>query len=252
MNTMSMDQLGRRARRYWYNDGLVEVGTAIILIGNGLGLLLLSLLPIFPIIVLVLVALVATGWRGPGLIRRLKESITDPRTGYAAPPFRPVSRRVLKMGLFAVIAIPWIYTAVGSIRENTSFSYSGMGLILLGGVGNWGFAWTPYSMTGSLLEPIGATLLPLMTGLAVGAFLVHQGHAHTIPRFYYLAIYSVLLSSWVFALELAPRQYSWEALTLAHTMGSYFTLMGLVLLGSGLLTLRRYLRQHPVPMEEAR
>src|SRR5262245_28158908 len=84
-----MEQMVRKTRRYWYDDGFVEIGTGILLTLVALWLALRNIIPResdwYPIATTGLPLLImGAGIGGVVLIRRLKERITYPRTGYVS------------------------------------------------------------------------------------------------------------------------------------------------------------------------
>jgi hypothetical protein len=221
-----------RARRYWFVDGFWEIGIGLVLLVDGVTFLATSAkwTP------LGLLVVPYSGILGVYLIRRLKESITYPRTGYAgsqplAGPgvqkFAPIALAL--MGLFSCAALPLILFAYIKVVGSTFQK--------------------PFDATMSLL----VALLPLLLGLLLASGLFYWGHKYRIMRFYGLAAGSTLVSGGLFMLSLVNGFPSWQDIfSLTRELGVYCTLMGLALLGSGLLTFRTYLRQNPAPLEEAR
>jgi hypothetical protein len=118
-----VEQAPRRAVRYWFDDGLVELGT---------GLLFLLLSALFAVEGLApagsllegvsafsLPALVIGGMIVLGLaLRAVKERLTFPRTGYVAYPQPGPVRRVLAVviGAGVSLAIVWLLAARPSLQ----------------------------------------------------------------------------------------------------------------------------------------
>lgn len=80
-----------------------------------------------------------------------------------------------------------------------------------------------------------------LTGLLVGAILIFlQGRGSGLERFYVLGGMSIALGV-ALSLSGLPEGYS---------LGLFYGLMGIAYLFSGGLTLRRYLQENPLPVEE--
>ncbi len=85
-----IDQTIQRTQRYWYTDGLAEIAAGLVVLILGLLYLPLMLLPQGAAALAVGLGqpvLILLGWWLSGrAVRRLKERITYPRTGYVAYP----------------------------------------------------------------------------------------------------------------------------------------------------------------------
>jgi hypothetical protein len=80
-----------------------------------------------------------------------------------------------------------------------------------------------------------------LTGIVVGLILIFaQGRGSGLERFYLLGGISFVLGL-ILAFSRLPEGYS---------LGLFYSLMGVCFIISGGLTLRRYLQQNPMPMEE--
>ncbi len=80
-----------------------------------------------------------------------------------------------------------------------------------------------------------------VTGVLVGVILLaKQGWSSGVPRFYALSAASVILGI-VLSLSGLSRGYN---------LGLFYGLMGTIFMISGSLTLRRYLKENPLPVEE--
>ena len=86
MNTQ-IDQIMKKTQRYWYVDGLAEIGTGVMLLALGLAYFGIGYLPWKAVKVLllglampvvILAGMVVARW----LVNKAKERITYPRTGY--------------------------------------------------------------------------------------------------------------------------------------------------------------------------
>lgn len=107
-------EVERRARRYWYEDGLAEIGLGIVFGAVGLALAMQTAAaggPFAPLGVILMVLVVPLGMlalhRG---IRASKERLTYPRTGYVAYRRPAAGRRlllvlVLLLGLVAARSV---------------------------------------------------------------------------------------------------------------------------------------------------
>lgn len=209
MQTQDIVQIERRARRYWYTDGLAELAAGGVLILISLlfaGQILqlqgwnweLWLVPSFAIMV------IAALFVKLRLVKALKARLTYPRTGYVAS--RVDQRNLNRRRLLALI----------------------VGLIIAGAlvaVAQW---------IGSL------DWLPAATGILMGLILVYlNAKGIGLLRFYILAALSV-----VFGLGLSFVTWPMES-----RLSSLYGFMGSASIISGGLTLRRYLLQNPRPTE---
>jgi len=80
----------------------------------------------------------------------------------------------------------------------------------------------------------------LGTGFLIGViFIVLRGKSSGVTRFYYLGGFSLLLGI----------ALSFDKLPQAYNLGLFYCLLGVALLISGGLVLRRYLRENPMPTE---
>lgn len=81
----------------------------------------------------------------------------------------------------------------------------------------------------------------LGTGLMIGViFVVLRGKSSGVTRFYYLGGLSLLLGIVL----------SLDSLSQAYNLGLFYGLLGVALLVSGGLTLRRYLNENPMPGDD--
>jgi len=157
-----VDRAMRRARGYWYEDGLTEIAAGCIL--SLVGLLFLAeavsppdLLPTNFSSIGLIVVVVGGGWLARRVVAALKARLTYPRTGYVAYR-RPSGRRrvatvVLAAGMAALAAVLFA-TAPASL------------------------AW-----------------IPALQGLIVGILLLYVGHTVGLARFYALAALSAVVGA---------------------------------------------------------
>jgi hypothetical protein len=159
----------RQTQRYWYVDGLTELGAGVLILLLGLIYLAIGLLGDSP----------AGNWLmgigEPGtllvgylivnaVIRQLKERLTYPRTGYVVYRQAKGKRRVLLLIVTIVVAggIAYFASTIGiSFGQNT--------------------------------------LLALL-GLILGAAVAYLGYDYGLRRFYFLAVYTLavgLLCAWL-------------------------------------------------------
>jgi len=80
----------------------------------------------------------------------------------------------------------------------------------------------------------------LGTGIMVGVvFVLLRGKSSGVTRFYYLGGFS-------FALGIG---LSFDSLTQAYNLGLFYGLLGIAIVTSGVVVLRRYLNENPMPAE---
>jgi hypothetical protein len=205
-----IDKVIQRTHRYWYEDGLNEIGTGCIFILCGLSLLMMYSVPpgslLSPVLAAGFVILVAFG----GLfvsraVKAVKNRVTFPRTGYVS------YRRPGSSGRPYVIG-----ASVGIVLAV-------LGIIL-----------------SKVHAPTWLGSIAIVQGLILGAGLLYMGYRLGLTRFYALAFLSALIG-----VVVALNGFD-EALGSA----AYFGEMGFVLTASGLFTLRTYLSQTQPPVEE--
>ena len=81
---------------------------------------------------------------------------------------------------------------------------------------------------------------PLLTGILFGIVMIFVGWRTSLHRFYLYALLGALIG---IGLAFSP----WDN----HVgLAAFYLLIGLILIISGILLLRKYLRQNPVPKEE--
>ncbi len=159
MQTPDIDTAVQRTYRYWYEDGLAEIGTGCLFILVALLFVVESIAPagspLRGISAFGLPLLVIGGmWVGRYAVRALKSRLTYPRTGYVA--YRRAS---------------------GGRRWSALPIAAGMGALVA-----VLFASAPASLA----------WLPLLDGLAVAFFCLFLGRKVGLTRFYVLAAVSTL------------------------------------------------------------
>jgi len=113
----------RRAVRYWFDDGLVEIGAGVLFLALAGLFALEGLAPAdslgaslsalgLPLVILGGMLLVGLG------VRAAKERLTYPRTGYVAYPAAGPARRILAgvIGAGVSLAIVWLLAARPSLQ----------------------------------------------------------------------------------------------------------------------------------------
>jgi hypothetical protein len=155
-----LDQVAQRPRRYWFEDGLTELISGGLFLLIGVFSLVEGLAPPQSEIrriagIAGLITMIVGPWLARPMIRRLKERLTYPRTGYVSYRQPKKSRRAIAMivALIVAAAVVWI-------------------LMLLPGSLDW---------------------IPLIEGAAVGTFLFYQGQSFNLTRFYILATLAAAL-----------------------------------------------------------
>ena len=162
MKDKTVEQAEQRALQYWLIDGIAELvmGGFFVLLGLYFGAQ--AVLPedstmgsmLSPAMLLVFVV---GGLTARTLIRRLKERLTYPRTGYVAYRQPSKKRRWLTLGVAFGMAM-----LVSSL-----------------------FASSPASLA----------WIPAVSGLLIGAYWVYQGHRMGVLRFYALAAISAIVGT---------------------------------------------------------
>lgn len=202
-----VDRAEQRVRRYWYDDGLTEIGAGILLLAIGVLFLIEyfaspgSLPDSFSAIGIVL--LVGGGiWLVNWAVRLAKRKITYPRTGYVRyrRPARSRQQRVLTIVVAIVVAAATV--------------------VIL-----------------NLTAPASLDWIPALQGLFIGAFILYIGYLVGLVRLYLLAILSFVVGP---AAALA-------GLGSSLGNGVYFTTMGLAFLFTGVITLVSYLHHTQPP-----
>jgi hypothetical protein len=154
-----LDRAERRARQYWYDDGLNEIAlgcvgmaVGILFLAEAVGLLGSGASSIG------LVAVVFLGvYLARGLVRVGKERITYPRTGFVRYR-RPVRAKFVRLAAGASAAV--VAATVVALLQRV---------------------------------PESLTLIPALDGIVIGAAFFYFGYASGVARFFPLALFSAAL-----------------------------------------------------------
>lgn len=222
----NLDQIIQRTQRYWYQDGLPEIATGLLLLVGGFLVSLaaaphgepdsmLALIVALLILVLATVATSAVGLGVQGTLEALKNRVTYPRTGYVSyrKPQPRIRTPLARIGYFLALII--LSGVLGAVMGYVA------SLIMAAGVSAWLFS------------------MSMVTGVWFAVLLSLMGHRYSLPRFYVLALVSLILGVLT-------------ALGDMTFVGSvvYFAVMGGVLVTSGAIVLALYLRHHATPAED--
>jgi hypothetical protein len=251
--TDNISYLTRRARGYWYADGLAEIGSGILLMLLSIPYLLWGLAPQGSAMaklassgkdVVLLLGLVVLFM----IVQGIKQRSTYPRTGYVEDQ-RPGRKQILTASIIGVAGV--LVFAGLMIAGILLFPVFRLGLFNI-------LAYLP-TIFGFIFALI-QVVLGFRTGLK--RFYVLAGMAAltslglVMSAHFYLAVHRF---DWTFIANSGPNDPmlagSAAALTgLLHYvyMGAaiFFAVQGLVMLVSGLVVRRIYLRQNPFSQEE--
>lgn len=211
MKNDTIEHTMRRTRRYWYVDGLWEIGYGCLFTIMGLLFYLQAFIPTeskftdileyaFPVLIIALVVLINWG------VRKIKEHLTYPRTGMVTYRREKMSTR------------GWLIAALFAA-----------GSILAGSI-----LYALFQVWEPALE-----IIPVLLGFLGAAMTFFLAFANNLKRFYLLAGYSILIG---FAL-------AWIGITGMRMMGIYFVFLGIGLVFAGAFTLWNYLSQTSPPQE---
>jgi hypothetical protein len=211
MKNDTIEHTMRRTRRYWYVDGLWEIGYGCLFTIMGLMLYLQAFIPAesnfadyleygFPVLIIALVVLINWG------IRKIKQHLTYPRTGMVT--YRRETMSVRDWLIAALIAA---------------------GSILAGSI-----LYALFQVWEPALE-----IIPVLLGFLGAVITLFLAFANSLKRFYLLAGYSILIG---FVL-------AWIGITGMRLMGIYFIFFGIGLVFGGAFTLWNYLSETSPPQE---
>ena len=244
----------RRTRGYWYIDGLAEIGTGILFVVISIPYLLWSLVPQGSAWsklasggrdILLLMGIVISCV----IIRAAKLHSTYPRTGYIEDQ-RPGRKQVLTASAIGVAGVlVFAGLMVAGILLFPAFRLGLLNTLVY------------FPTIFGLFLSLGQVVLGFRTGLK--RFYVLAGIAAlaslglVVNSFVYLAAHPV---DWrpLFASSsgLMPAGLSLALLNLFHSVYQGVAILaavfGLVMLVSGLIIRRNYLRQNPFPQEETK
>ena len=199
----------QRVKRYWYEDGIVElaIGGMFILLGLYFGLQGIfgegsraSVIMQVGLFVVVFGGIVGVQW----VVNTLKAKLTYPRTGYVE--YRKDGQDIKKQrNIFMGVALALL---AASIVLFDFFLY--LDSMILG------------------------------TGVIVGAiFIALRGKSTGVTRFYVMGVFSIL-----FGVGLSLDKLSQE-----YNLALFYGLFGVVVMISGGLVLRDYLSENPIPTD---
>lgn len=203
-----IDHAIRRTRRYWYEDGIIEIALGCIFLAIGLLFFVDAATPLGPSAagfsaIGLPIVVIGGSWIARRAVAAAKARLIYPRTGYVAYRRPPRSRRLATGIVAGAIAA----LVVGLFRA----------------------------------APASPGWIPLVQGLLIGGgFLLYVAYRLGLTRFHVLALVSVV----------AGGAAALGGLGDILGSGAYFGAMGVALIVSGALTLRRYLRQTQ-PLAEA-
>lgn len=135
----SVDTLMKRTRRYWYEDGLTDLALGAYFLALAVFFWAQAKTPLGSSVWLLWglggpVLLIGGGLMVDWLVKRLKDEITHPRTGYVsyqqASPLRPTAKRAQVMVLAALIGAAFVIVSKEWVDETLLF-----GLVALGTFG---------------------------------------------------------------------------------------------------------------------
>jgi len=209
MNTDEMKQVERRVMRYWYNDGIAELGSGgmFFLLGLYFGVMgyfeegsLVSVILQVSMVLVFLGGVVGVRW----LVNIMKSRLTYPRTGYVEYHAKNSGNR--KRRLLVVVSTMVI---------------SAVSIVLVDYVR-------------------GLQTIVLITGVLVGViFIALRGRSSGLKRFYGLGALAIFLG-----IILAS-----SGLTQEFTLAIFYGFLGIAILVSGGLVLRSYLAENPSKSE---
>lgn len=199
----------QRVKRYWYEDGIVElaIGGMFILLGLYFGLQGIfgegsraSVIMQVGLFVVVFGGIVGVQW----VVNTLKAKLTYPRTGYVE--YRKDGQDIKKQrNIFMGVALALL---AASIVLFDFFLY--------------------------------LDSMILVTGVMVGAiFIALRGKSTGVTRFYVMGVFSILLGVGL----------SLDKLSQEYNLALFYGLFGVVVMISGGLVLRDYLSENPIPTD---
>jgi hypothetical protein len=202
MNT-DIDDLMRKTKTYWYEDGLVEILAGLFFVVIGLFLLADWATPqdsplkwIFaPGFAVVTIAWILSGRK---VVNWFKEKITYPRTGYVSYKTARSASRVARGLLGGLIGAAVSLAIVASLMYRQDI----------------------------------VRVIPLIMGAGVALLIVRIGSELGLVRFYIAAVWSVLIGGLL----------AWWTADMSLSIALYYVLLGPAILAGGVVTLMRYLR----------
>lgn len=216
----------RQTKRYWYEDGLVEVATGCLFL-LGVAILLVNSMIIFPAVsassiaalvvgCLLFVAMIVVGGQGNRIydaIQILKDRLVYPRTGYVEYAVPEPPKRSPLVGILVIFFVSGFTAAI-------------LGILLT-------LASSAFKISDWLMS------MPMAESFMTCIMVAILGYRMRIVRFYLMGAFAL------FAGVVAALPNAGDAVGTAI----YFAIMGIALIISGLIALLVYLRR-PAPTEE--
>lgn len=211
MQLHQIEDVERRVKRYWYEDGIAELVTGGVFVLLGLYFALQGFLgehsPLTSILqVSMIVLFIAGAYAVRRLINSLKARLTYPRTGYVEYQLDLKGRR---LRAFAAAIVGFV---IAALLVRLYRSVQGLDAVVLA--------------SGFLVAVIWAVL---------------SARLARVVRFYLLAALSLVLGV-VLSISGLPQPYA---------LGLFYALLGIGLMISGGWVLRHYLSRNPMPVEAA-
>lgn len=209
MEHNEIKQVEQRVRRYWYTDGIAELA------GGGLFILLGLYFGI-------------QGYSGENSLISVVLQVS--------------LALLMVAGMFGVrrlvkaLKVRLTYPRTGFVEYRTNQKDAKVRRYVVAGIA------MVVAIASILLKDYirGLDSMVLMTGLLVGAiFITLQGRSSGLKRFYALGGLSIVLGI----------ALSFSKLPQAYVLALFYGLVGIVILVSGVLVLRRYLHENPLPVE---
>lgn len=204
-----LNKLQVRALQYWYVDGIFEFGFGLLCLVLAIYMYFSNMLHgnrfAFLMDVLLVVVVIGGSFLMNRLVKKWKEHVTFPRTGYVSYPRKGNRGRVILMGMLVAGALGVMVFFLSRVDIQVSAG-------------------------------------PLVAGIFFGSLMILVGWRNSLRRFYLHAVLSLLagiglaFSSWGNYVGLA----------------TFYLVISLILLASGIFNLYKYLRQNPLPPKEVR
>lgn len=200
----------RQTQRYWYVDGLTELGVGVMIFS--LGLLYLAMAWIGPgdishwLLLFGEPALLVVGWLVVSwAVKRFKERITYPRTGYIGYLRPRGPRRWARIFLTVLVAgFALGVTFAGRLIDAALLPVL-IGVVLAGALACLGYEFGLRRFYGFAIFTLGSVgvtfagrfvgeaLLPALVGLILAGAMAYLGYEFNLRRFYGLAVYTLAL-----------------------------------------------------------
>lgn len=182
-NVEEVNEIRKKVRRTWWEDGLVEIFTGVLVLFVGIGLLILEILTVWGIqqavrIVLFIVAIAGAGsyyW----VQKWLKAKYVWKKAGYSVPSYDNLTNLFVLIGsLFVLLLVVndfWSHFRIGGLFAGSSvfffwfatFSFSGLKRFLV--IGSFSFI---LGIIGVIFKMNGISTLQIIIGFLGVASLV--------------------------------------------------------------------------------